>query len=178
MKKAKEDFEIKLKQLKVKMEEDFVPCKTIEFTGSSYEGLKITGDGLEFDVMLLLNGGDKLKAESIIDEEGFSHLLTKENVAYHPVISKCLQNDVVSSKKFKDKFKGIVQTFITDYHKDTVRMIEHGPAIQIDVSKSASSQAIWYSVDLLSAFEVGKMRYLVLLHLNLFSIFELLGIKI
>jgi len=165
MKKAKEDFDIKLKQLKVKMEDSgFVSCKSIEFTGSSYEGLKIAGDGLEFDAMLLLNGGENFKTESIEGEEGFSHLLVKDDVDCHPMLNKCLKDGVLSSKKFKDKFKGIVQTFIIDNkHEDIIRMIEHGPAIQIDVKKFKDEE-IWYSVDLLLAFEVGRIFVVILLN--------------
>ena len=57
MKKARQELEVLLKRFEVELKKKEL-CKRLEYTGSSFEGLKITSDGLEFDVMCILPGKD------------------------------------------------------------------------------------------------------------------------
>ena len=56
-------------------------CKKIEYTGSSYEGLKITEDGLEFDVMFIMDGKD-IEIIELEKYPGFASLKIKNGVTH------------------------------------------------------------------------------------------------
>ena len=75
MRKARHELDIHLKRFEVELRKKGL-CKKLEFTGSSFEGLKITSDGLEFDVMCILPGKDIELIE--IDEcPGFANLASE-----------------------------------------------------------------------------------------------------
>ena len=78
MKQAKQELrklvtglEVDLKSMKL--------CKVLEYTGSSYEGLKITSDGLEFDIMCVMEGED-VKVMEIDGNPAFVNLQLKGNL--------------------------------------------------------------------------------------------------
>eukprot|EP00111_Clytia_hemisphaerica_P015577 TCONS_00045974-protein len=158
LKAAKGKFGIVLEDLKLSFKENFLTCKNTEYTGSTYEGLKISGDGLEFDVMFLFEGGEDLKVLPIKDEEGFAHLALIDNgIVKKNAITKSADKDgKILSKKLKDKFKGTLQNFINNspQYKELITMKEHGPAIQFDIKRKKDDKDLWYSVDLLPSFEV------------------------
>ncbi|XP_066921015.1 cyclic GMP-AMP synthase-like receptor [Clytia hemisphaerica] len=159
LKAAKGKFGIVLEDLKLSFRENFLTCKNTEYTGSTYEGLKISGDGLEFDVMFLFEGGEDLKVLPIKDEEGFAHLalIDKDIVKENAITKSADKTDgKILSKKLKDKFKGTLQNFINNspQYKELITMKEHGPAIQFDIKRKKDDKDLWYSVDLLPSFEV------------------------
>ena len=184
LKAAKEKFEIVLKDLKLSFKENFLTCKNTEYTGSTYEGLKISGDGLEFDVMFLFEGGEDLKVLPIKEEDGFAHLalIDKDIAKDNPITKSANKDGKILSKKLKDKFKGTLQNFINNspQYKDLVAMKEHGPAIQFDVKRNKDDKDLWYSVDLLPSFEVkvGEGKLLLPVPLSLLKIANICKIKL
>ena len=156
-KEAKKKLELLLKQLDNHFVTNFIKCKKSEYTGSSYEGLKLTGDGLEFDVMFIFSGGEYLKVLPIEGEEGFAELeiSSDSDAGKHQFDKKYLDKDKISPSLIKNKFKGALQEFITkssDY-KGILKMKEHGPAIQLDWEDKEKEELL-FSVDLLLSFEV------------------------
>ena len=152
--KGKQKLDSLLKELNNHFSESFIPCKKPEYTGSSYEGLKLIGDELEYDVMFIFSGGEHLKALPIKGEEGFAELeISSDSEAGKLKFKKYLEGNKISPSKIKNKFKGVLQEFITKFpnYKDVLKMKEHGPAIQLDW---VEKEKLFFSVDLLLSFEV------------------------
>ncbi len=126
----------------------------IEFTGSAYEGIKVSGTNLEFDCMLILKGGENLeKIQLSHASPGYVNLkpVSGKEDDFPKILDK---NGYLSSEKIKNVFFGDIQKVINDSAglKVDVKLRKHGPAIQMDVSRSNGK--FWYSVDLVPAFEV------------------------
>ena len=153
---AKSKLELLLHELRMHLSEKFMQCKNIEYTGSSYEGLKLSGDGLEFDAMFIFTGGEKLRVVPVKGEDGFAELEVSDTDAERSYLEKYVDEgkNIISSSKMKDKFKGALQDFISSNskYKDILKMKEHGPAIQFDYKEKKDE--ILFSVDLLLSFEI------------------------
>ena len=128
--------------------------KNTEYTGSSYEGLKISGDGLEFDTMLIFAGGESLQVLPIESEEGFANLKIFDTDAAKASFEKYIdkETNIISSFKMKNKFMGALQEFLNKEvkYKDLITMRQHGPAIQFDYKEGD----VVFSVDLTLSFQV------------------------
>lgn len=149
IKKAKGKHTIMMQQ----MEQEFqnlkeIDCKKLEYTGSAYEGLKISSDRLEFDVMFVMDGKD---LEPKIISEGYCNMSPKDprDEKYY----KYLDAGNLSPSKIRQKFFSLVQTFVNKYYPRKIKVLEHGPAVQIDVQKENGTD-VWYSVDLVPSYEV------------------------
>ena len=148
---AKSKLELLFSNLKMHLTENFMQVRNIEYTGSSYEGLKLSGDGLEFDAMFIFAGGENLQILPIEEEEGFANLKILDTDDAKTSLGKYIdkETNVISSFTMKNKFKGALQDFQKKY-KDFISMKEHGPAIQFDYEE----RDVKFSVDLLLSFEV------------------------
>ncbi len=126
----------------------------IEFTGSAYEGIKVSETELEFDCMMVLKGGENLqKVQLSPASPGYVKLkpVSGKEADFPKILDT---NGYLSSEKIKNVFFGDIQKVINNSAglKVGVKLKKHGPAIQMDVFKSNGDR--WYSVDLVPAFEV------------------------
>ena len=147
MKKARHELDIHLKRFEVELRKKEL-CKKLEFTGSSFEGLKITSDGLEFDVMCILPVKDIELIE--IDEcPGFVNLGFGRSMP-----SKILQNfvdetsNVISPKKVVSKYFSEIALIRNDLgkkEKERMELKTSGPAVCLTFKNENND--IWYKAD-------------------------------
>ena len=144
-------------------------CKKLEYTGSSYEGLKSTEGGLEFDIMFIIDGSD-LCIDPLTDCEGYAYLKIKpDDEANVSIYEKFVDCAFLSPSKLIDIFFGTVQTCVNAMKLgDQIKVRRHGPAVQIDVTKQGEE---FYSVDLVPSVEVheGGNPIKFLFHNNVFT---------
>lgn len=154
-------------------------CHRLEYTGSSYEGVKvrkgIDEDDLEFDVMMVV---DKHKYDLQVlednDRPGYAWLKINRGEQPSRGLDKVLKywnffgfisGDLyVDPNKTIDIFFGELQKLINESYqmKGKVKLRRHGPAVQMDVHPD-SGVLLWgprlFSVDLVPAYEVGSALY-------------------
>lgn len=154
-------------------------CQYLEYTGSSYEGVKVRksseDDDLEFDVMMIINRHSyNLNALKIEDKPGYAWLqLHKEHQAspglnkvlgYWDIFGVFTGQKYVDAYKTMDVFESELQKCINDstQMKGTVKLRRHGPAIQLDVHPD-SGVLLWgprlFSVDIVPTYSVGGELY-------------------
>ena len=123
----------------------------VEYTGSSYEGIKVDADDLEFDVMIIMTNGDKLSFEHVPGHPGFSRI--KPNSPQNEVcFAKFLDdNKMLVPAKVIDKLQGHLAGADNPNKGPNLLLRRHGPAIQIDVMKSGK---LWFSIDMVPAIEI------------------------
>lgn len=148
-------------------------CKRLEFTGSSYEGVKVnknmTDKDLEFDIMVIMVGGDRLHAEHNprTCAPGFVELLEGAEasegamrIGMTSLVTPGIQSPEDTLKRFSKALEECLK--IIRGHQEMKRynlyIKDHGPARQIDVWE-ASSNIKLYSVDMVPAYEVDKELY-------------------
>lgn len=149
--KAKVKHEIYMKMLEVELKEEGW-CKKLEYTGSSYEGLKITEDGLEFDVMFVIDGKG-LETSLIPNREGYCNLHMQEGAVSKLFASFGNQEGMLMPKKMISEFFSVLQRTINKLkYEKLFKLRIHGPAVQMDVNDDKGN--FWYSVDLVPSVEV------------------------
>ena len=129
-------------------------CSRIEYTGSSYEGVKVSND-LEFDIMVIRTAGSQDLTPVPARNPGY-YKLKVAGVGTDPDVFKDALGDnrCLSPIKTVDRFYGTLQK-ILNKHSARLRDVtlrRHGPAIQMDVSRG--KDVPWYSVDVVLAHEV------------------------
>ncbi|KAK2190681.1 hypothetical protein NP493_70g05020 [Ridgeia piscesae] len=122
-------------------------CSRVEYTGSAYEGVKVSND-IEFDIMVIKAGGHLRTART--STSGYYYLKERDG-------------SNVSPDKTVSDFKGKLQKVINK-HPDMSRLVKlrnHGPAIQMDVYRSKMGTK-WYSVDIVLSYEIniGQEKHL------------------
>ena len=98
MKPAKQELRKFLTSLKVDLKHSKL-CKILEYTGSSYEGLKITSDGIEFDVMCVVEVDD-VKVTEIDCCPAYVNLQLKGNLPNNVLQSFVAGEVLYHRKKF------------------------------------------------------------------------------
>ena len=123
----------------------------VEYTGSSYEEIKVDAGDLEFDVMIIMTNGDKLSFEHVPDHPGFSRI--KPNSPQNEVcFAKFLDdNKMLVPAKVIDKLQGHLADANNPNKIPNLFLRRHGPAIQIDVMKGCE---LWFSIDMVPAIEI------------------------
>ena len=125
--------------------------------GSVYEKVNICGDKLEFDMMFVKITKD-LEVVSSYVRSGYALLKPKDIVlTYSKIVNK---NGVLDTENYRTSFYGIVQKYLNEV-KDIfcIKLRKHGVASQLDVFKdkeAAIEEKVWFYVDLVPAFEIGK----------------------
>ena len=156
-------------------------CYHIEYTGSSYEGTKVhkslTDDDLEFDVMLIMNGGEHLFSEEISNNRGYAFLKVKPGKANEAILKNRTSRPkrpllsfydadqlLLDPNKVRNRFSGELQKCINNlkdkfYKELRVELIlrGHGPAIQLDVNWVTSGKK-FYSIDLVPTYIVDYVE--------------------
>ena len=119
--------------------------KRTEYTGSAFEGVKVSND-LEFDIMMIYQlKWDYYRAEK------------RSTPGYHYV--KSMGDGLVPIQSNLAVFFSVLQQRINDHPNMSplVKLRHHGPAVQMDVYRDAEKKrqnAKWYSVDIVLACEV------------------------
>lgn len=127
-----------------------------EFTGSAYEGLKVAGKELEFDVMFVLKNGNQLRVEKDVTSSRYGHLYPKDaNATIH--FKSVSERGEVLPFHVRDKFHGELQRWLN-------RRVAHNPALRGEIKIRYGGPAIravvyrygeeWFNVDLVPAYEV------------------------
>jgi len=84
MKDAKLMHGVIIDELMRKLKEKPLRCSRLEYTGSAYEGVKVSkskdDDDLEFDIMVIIEGGRDLTASSQIKSNSRGSILTQSNL--------------------------------------------------------------------------------------------------
>lgn len=157
-------------------------CTRIEYTGSSYEGVKVSKDGeeLEFDVMVIMEGGSGLVN---VGKPGFVKLTSRNRnelsrlppIMFVPgMLNRDTNERYVNAQTVYNTFFGHVQKCVnqSEEMRGRVKLVKHGPATQIDVylkrNESASAPGPvgpkFFSVDIVPAFDTGDGRIFVAKH--------------
>jgi len=134
-------------------------CHRLEYTGSSYEGVKVhkTPDDadLEFDVMVILRGGQDLTAEQIYGKPGFVTL--RRRVQMQAMSMAADSSGRILASNTTSEFCSELQKIINKSAnmKEKVKLRLHGPALQMDVYQDNTQRQKIYSVDMVPTYEVG-----------------------
>jgi len=164
-------------QLTKKLEDELKKrnkCSRVEFTGSSYEGVKVSNN-IEFDVMMILSVSHTDVKVEPTKHAGYFHLrASKENASKknankenasketpykeNPKLKKMLADkNLVSPTKAAGAFYGNVNRYVskTEEARQRIKLKRHGPATQLEVYKhSFEDKDPWYFVDVVPAIEV------------------------
>ena len=148
MKQAKQELrklvtglEVDLKSMKL--------CKVLEYTGSSYEGLKITSDGLEFDIMCVMEGED-VKVTEIDDNLAFVNLQLKGNLPNN--VLQSFVTDGVLSTYMGEVTKILDKLAAKERGKITLK--NSGPAICLTLKTERDDD--WFSVDFVPSIRLQQ----------------------
>ena len=143
--------------------QDMGVALVFEYTGSAYEGIKVPSSSMEFDVMVVLSGGENLDAREV--RPCYYELYpTGQNI--EPPFSKMMSTEPYQQcllpTKVTEYFTGKLQKAINLHEelRTTIRLKYHGPAIQMDVYKSPFIEE-WnkfYSVDMVPSFGIPSLR--------------------
>jgi len=129
-------------------------CQRVEYTGSVYEHVNISGDTLEFDVMFVLTDHKLTLAEKSI--EGYRHIRQQTG---HPIADQT--NEYLDPTEYAQYFFGLIARFFNTHPAGRVqgsKIIQrhHGVACQIDITKDAE---IWFQIDLVPSIEIDNVLY-------------------
>ena len=117
----------------------------VEYTGSAYEGVKVSND-IEFDIMMIKTAGNVKPVQT--STSGYYHLQEDDGRS----------RSHVSPDKMVADFCGTLQKLINN-HPDMSRLVKlrkHGPAVQMDVYESEVDKKQtkpWYTVDVVLSYE-------------------------
>ena len=135
-------------------------CTRVEFTGSSYEGVKVSNN-IEFDVMMIASVSHNHVKVEPTKHAGYFHLRAitdnKENVPVSKFKKMLTEKSLVSPNKAAGAFYGNVNRYVskTEDVRKKIKMKRHGPAAQLEVYKQGfEDKEPWYFVDVVTAFEV------------------------
>ena len=141
-------------------------CIRPEYTGSAYEGVKVwktpSDPDIEFDVMVIMKGGEKLVATPV--KAGYATLRLKDASAVTVASvgsTMCLDASVVNTLLTARMFFGKLQRIInaSANMKGKVKLIDHGPAVQMDVYEDMAGGKKLYSVDMVPTYEIHGNYY-------------------
>lgn len=140
-------------------------CKRLEYTGSSYEGVKVRKSpsdmDLEFDIQVILVGGDRLEAVEICP--GFARLVHRNYVRLEALTDypSLIRDGNQLPEETASKFHSAMQLIINENEemRRRINLRKHGPAVQMDVYKDDVKREKFFSVDMVPTFELGNRRY-------------------
>ncbi|KAI0215608.1 hypothetical protein LSAT2_032333 [Lamellibrachia satsuma] len=118
-------------------------CSRVEYTGSAYEGVKVSND-IEFDIMVIKKEGNHTIKAVQTPIPGYYYLPEGNS------------SNISPDKNVTD-FCGTLQDLINK-HPEMSRLVilrYHGPAVQMDVYRSEVDRTpnnVWYSVDVVLSY--------------------------
>ena len=130
------------------------------FTGSTYEGLKVPSTDMEFDVMVVLNGERTMRVENL--RPLYYNLYCGSNI--NPFSkSKAPGSNYLDPDKVVSYFHGELKRVLNQYPEldRIIKLRRHGPAVQMDVYKNPDGRTLFYSVDMVPAYQVGDGGFYV-----------------
>ena len=134
-------------------------CTHFIYTGSIVEGIKVASSPMEFDVMVILKGGEFISSEET--KPCYSKLYTSvpsksDAFTYHKQImnqsDKSLQTDLTISQFYSRLHLFLNQN---DDLRKSIKLRGHGPAVQMDVYRLLPGEKyveFFYSVDMVPSF--------------------------
>ena len=133
-------------------------CHRLEYTGSSYEGVKVWKNlldpDLEFDLMVIMAGGAGLVSRPIPGKSGFFILKKREATSLESLSGQTDRNGnkLVSetASVFYSKLQKIINNSID--MNEIVKLRMHGPAVQMDVYTDSKQEEKIYSVDFVPTY--------------------------
>ena len=158
-KEASEELNLYLNKLEAEMKKEGL-WDRLQHSGSTEEDLKVN-DGLEFDVMCIINGKN-IDITNVEDYPGFAHLSikegtkgNKENILQRSVDSKC---NYLSPIKFMKEYFHQIETAVEKTEelglKTQIKMKEHGPAVYLIFEHSSGFRK--FKVDIVPTIEIKK----------------------
>ena len=156
MQEAAQELEIYLKRFEVTLRKSGL-CKRLEYTDSSYEGLKITADGLEFDIMCVLPMDD-VEVMNIELYPGFVNLHIKEDTKnevlrnFTDFTSNVLSPQKVVSKYYTEINR--VRSKLGQEEQNSMGLKIVGPAVRLLFHKGSGD--IWFTADLVPSLELRR----------------------
>lgn len=156
MQEAAQELEIYLKRFEVTLRKSGL-CKRFEYTDSSYEGLKITADGLEFDIMCVLPMDD-VEVMNIELYPGFVNLHIKEDTKnevlrnFTDFTSNVLSPQKVVSKYYTEINR--VRSKLGQEEQNSMGLKIVGPAVRLLFHKGSGD--IWFTADLVPSIELRR----------------------
>ena len=124
-----------------------------EYTGSTYEGIKVPSTDVEFDVMVVLSGGKYVTEEELLP--CYSKLYCDSSVESLSKIKDPYSKYLLPNKS-DNYFFSMLQKAINQHKhlQETITLIRHGPAVQMDVYRSKKGQDLFYSVDMVPTIHI------------------------
>ena len=166
MKPAKQRNKMIVEEMRDYMRKEMNVVQKVDYTGSSFESLKIEATDLEFDVMVYLKGSEKLIKDTTNTPAGYTQLLVKpEDVSHFKELKNkegLLSSDLVQRWFFgvmeKARAALIEKGIITN---ENLTLHASGPAVMMKVFKEDGS--LWFTTDMVPTFELkspsGNERY-------------------
>lgn len=132
---------------------------SLDFQGSSYEGIKVSSTPLEFDCFLKLSGGDTLTKNMSGCSEGYTHLLINQYSRPGLLSNNVTRGQHVSTTLVKAEFRKRLQSAVDrEGLSRRVRLGDPYVAVKMTVLKPGTNQ-VWYTVDMVPGFEVAGENY-------------------
>lgn len=154
--------EVYKKEISDKLQAEGI-CHRLQYAGSAYEGVKVcktpTDPDKEFDILVILKGGADLITTQVQPRKpGFATLKLKQGLSSSTFPAVKLDADgTVSATGTTTFFFSKLQKIINDstQMRDKVKLINHGPAVQMDVYEGMAGGRKLYSVDMVPTHEIG-----------------------
>ena len=127
----------------------------VEYTGSSYEGIKVMSSELEFDCMIVLKTSPHLMKTDDLAPAGYGKLRPKPGKESHFKQLTC--DGLLSTNLVSQWFHGQLTTAVKDLglDGDVLKLRYNGQAaIMLDVWIPGNPNDTWYTVDMVPTFEV------------------------
>ncbi|XP_004205934.1 cyclic GMP-AMP synthase-like receptor [Hydra vulgaris] len=146
--RAREDLKENIAFLRTYLEFNYNLCDKVVFSGSAYEDLNISGDNIEFDVMLIAQRSNFLYLTEC--NNGVCKIRSNS-----PFLNYPFDEDFnIDSEKYRSFFFGLIQKWsnmMMTHKKKSFTLVNHGVATQMNVNDEKG--ILWYQVDLVPCFE-------------------------
>ena len=136
-------------------------CSRIEYTGSSYQDLRVNDNRgeLEFDVVLILDTNVFDCKPHYAERKPGYFMMTSDDTAhpaYSPQGGDGQLTGIISGKSMTEHlFKVLSQLRLSNPElRKRVKLHDHSPAVMMEVRKE--DQTVWFCVDLVPTYEVQE----------------------
>ena len=129
-----------------------------QYTGSTYEGIKVPSTDAEFDVMVILNGGNNIKVE---DPGRLYSNLSSDSTQFSKV--NVPDSKHIDPNKVLEQHFGVLQREINQCPdlQESITLRRHGPAVQMDIYQDSDKKSLFYSVDMVPTYFVPDRGFYV-----------------
>ena len=133
-------------------------CTQFIYTGSIEEGIKVASSHLEFDVMVILKGGDFISFEKTRPCYAKLYSNAPDTFGFHTKIMNQSTKSLMTNKTIS-QFYSRLHLFLNqnDDLRKSIKLRGHGPAVQMDVYRllpGRNQAKFFYSVDMVPSFHL------------------------